>query len=161
MQLRLDAADRLVELVEERRGPVYAEEAARRLFALRHVPLGLARSLLDEVVGQDARLAWRGESVGLSDPPGADLALEEATFVVVDLETSGLRPASARICEVGAVRVRALGLAEEFQMLVDPGVAIGPAISALTGLRDSQLRGQPPAALAVRRFLEFAGDGVL
>jgi hypothetical protein len=46
MQLRLDAADRLVELVEERRGPVYAEEAARRLFALRHVPAGLARSLL-------------------------------------------------------------------------------------------------------------------
>ena len=35
MQLRLDAADRLVELVEERRGPVYAEEAARRLFAAR------------------------------------------------------------------------------------------------------------------------------
>jgi len=41
MQLRLDAADRLVELVEERRGPVYAEEAARRLFALRHAPVGL------------------------------------------------------------------------------------------------------------------------
>ena len=34
MQLSLDAADRLVELVEERRGPVVAEEAARRLFAL-------------------------------------------------------------------------------------------------------------------------------
>ena len=38
MQLRLDAADRLVELVEERRGPVYAEEAARRLFAERGIP---------------------------------------------------------------------------------------------------------------------------
>ena len=32
VQLRLDAADRLVELVEERRGPVPAEEAARKLF---------------------------------------------------------------------------------------------------------------------------------
>src|ERR1700757_2700830 len=46
MQLRLDAADRLVELVEERRGPVFAEEAARRLFALRTAPVALARSLL-------------------------------------------------------------------------------------------------------------------
>src|SRR5215217_9241696 len=91
MQLRLDAADRLVELVEERRGPVYVEEAARRLFALRHAPVGLARSLLDEVVGEDARLAWRGDAVGLADPPGADLPLERATFVVVDLETTGLR----------------------------------------------------------------------
>jgi DNA polymerase III epsilon subunit family exonuclease len=161
MQLRLDAADRLVELVEERRGPVYAEEAARRLFALRHAPVGLARSLLDEVVGEDSRLAWRGDAVGLSDPPGADLLLEAATFVVVDLETTGLRPGSARICEIGAVRVRELELAEEFQTLVDPGVPIGPVITALTGLRDSELRGQPHPGIAVRRFLEFAGDAVL
>src|SRR6059036_1536626 len=161
MQLRLDAADRLVELVEERRGPVYAEEAARRLFALRHAPVGLARSLLEEVVGDDTRLAWRGDAVGLADPPGADLPLEDATFVVVDLETTGLRPGTSRICEIGAVRVRQLELEEEFQLLVDPGIPIGATISVLTGLRDSQLRGQPHPAVAVRRFLEFAGDAVL
>src|SRR5881409_612639 len=161
MQLRLDAADRLVELVEERRGPVYAEEAARRLFALRHVPVGLARSLLEEVVGDDTRLAWRGDSVGLADPPGADVLLEEATFVVVDLETTGLRPGTARICEIGAVRVREFELAEEFELLVDPGVPLGAAISALTGLHDAELRGQPHPGMAVRRFLGFAGDAVL
>jgi len=161
MQLRLDAADRLVELVEERRGPVFVEEAARRLFALRHAPIGMARSLLEEVVGDDARLAWRGDAVGLADPPGADLPLDRATFVVVDLETTGLRPGSARICEIGAVRVHELELAEEFELLVDPGVPIGPAITALTGLRDAELRGAPHPGIAVRRFLEFAGDAVL
>src|SRR5437870_4810406 len=161
MQLRLDAADRLVELVEERRGPVYVEEAARRLFALRQAPVAMARSLLEEVVGEDARLAWRGDAVGLADPPGADIALERATFVVVDLETTGLRPGSARICEIGAVRVHEFEIVGEFQLLVDPGVPIGPTIAALTGLRDSELRGQPQPALAVRRFLQFAGDSVL
>lgn len=161
MQLRLDAADRLVELVEERRGPVYAEEAARRLFALRSAPVGLARNLLEEVVGEDSRLAWRGDAVGLAEPPGADLLLESATFVVVDLETTGLTPSTARICEIGAVRVRELELEEEFETLVNPGVPLGPAISALTGLRDAQLRGQPAAAVAVRKFLQFAGDAVL
>jgi DNA polymerase III epsilon subunit family exonuclease len=161
MQLRIDAADRLVELVEERRGPVYAEEAARKLFALRHAPVGLARSLLEDVIAEDTRLAWRGDSVGLAAPPGVDLLLEQATFVVVDLETTGLRPGSSRICEIGAVRVREFELADEFEVLVDPGVPIGPAISALTGLRDSELRGQPHPAIAVRRFLEFAGDAVL
>src|SRR5438067_3647085 len=161
MQLRLDAADRLVELVEERRGPVFVEEAAGRLFALRHAPVGMARSLLEEVVGEDSRLAWRGDAVGLADPPGAERPLDRATFVVVDLETTGLRPGSARICEIGAVRVRELELEEEFDLLVDPGVPIGPAISALTGLRDADLRGSPHPAIAVRRFLEFAGDAVL
>jgi DNA polymerase III epsilon subunit family exonuclease len=160
-QLRLDAADRLVELVEERRGPVFVEEAARRLFALRHAPVGMARSLLEEVVGEDARLAWRGDAVALADPPGADLPLERATYVVVDLETTGLRPGTARICEIGAVRIRNLELEDEFELLVDPGVPIGSAISALTGLRDADLRGQPHPAIAVRRFLEFAGDAVL
>src|SRR3954447_9965637 len=161
MQLRLDAADRLVELVEERRGPVFVEEAARRLFALRHAPVGMARSLLDDVVGQDARLAWRGDAVGLAEPPGADLPLECATFVVVDLETTGLRPETSRICEIGAVRVREFELQDEFELLVDPGESLSPVISALTGLSNSDLRGAPHPAIAVRRFLEFAGDAVL
>src|SRR5919205_1984625 len=161
MQLRLDAADRLVELVEERRGPIYAGGAARRLFALRHVPAGLARSLLDEVVAGDARLAWSGDSVRLATPPGHDLLLERATYVVVDLETTGLRPGVCRICEIGAVRVRELELAETFHTLVDPGVPLAAVVASLTGLRDGELRRAPRAAEAVRRFLDFAGDAVL
>ena len=161
MQLRLDAADRLVELVEERRGPVLADEAARRLFALRSAPVALARSLLGDVVESDARLAWNGDSVTLARPLGADLLLEDATYVVVDLETTGLRPGSAQICEIGAVRVRGLELESEFQTLVDPGMPLGPGVSALTGLNNRQLRGAPPPPVAVRRFLAFAGDAVL
>jgi DNA polymerase-3 subunit epsilon len=161
VQLRLDAADRLVELVEERRGPVPADEAARHLFALSHVPVGLARGLLEAAVGADARLGWHGDLVAIAAPVGAEQLLEEATFVVVDLETTGLRPGRARICEVGAVRVRALELEERFEMLANPGAPLGPTISALTGLHDSDLRKAPPVGAVVRRFLAFAGDAVL
>src|ERR1700749_4146191 len=106
MQLRLDAADRLVELVEERRGPVPVEEAARTVLKLgAAVPVGLARSLLDEAVQDDARLRWAGDLVALQGAQGEALSLEQATFVVFDLETTGLRPGSARPCEIGAVRV--------------------------------------------------------
>src|SRR5436190_8379444 len=161
VQLRLDGADCLVELVEERRGPVAADDAARRLFALRHAPVALARSLLDDVVQQDARLAWCGNAVGLARPLGGDLALERATYVVVDLETTGLTPATSRICEIGAVRVWELELADEFQTLVNPRMPIGATVSALTGLRDAQLRRAPSAEVAVRRFIAFAGDAVL
>ena len=161
MQLRLDAADRLVELVEERRRPVTADEAARRLFALRHAPLGLARSLLQEVVDEDARLAWFGDAVGVARPAGTDLLLEAASYVVIDLETTGLRAGVSRICEIGAVRVRELECVDTFQTLVNPGVPLGRFVSTLTGLRESQLRGAPPPAVAVRRFLSFAADSVL
>jgi DNA polymerase-3 subunit epsilon len=161
MQLRLDAADRLVELVEEQRGPVLADEAARRLFALRHAPVALARSLLTEVVETDARLAWNGDAVGLAEPPGAGLLLEDATYVVVDLETTGLRPGQSGICEIGAVRLRGFEVDEEFETLVDPGIPIAAGASAVTGLRNEHLRGAPRPAEAVRSFLAFAGDAVL
>jgi DNA polymerase-3 subunit epsilon len=161
MQLRLDAADRLVELVEERRGPVVADEAARRLFALRQGPVALARSLLDEVVEADARLVWTGDAVALAAPPGDRLLLEDATYVVVDLETTGLRPGSSQICEIGAVRVRDLELEQEFQTLVNPGMPMAAGAAAITGLRDAQLRRAPPPAVAVGRFLRFAEDAVI
>jgi DNA polymerase-3 subunit epsilon len=161
MQLRLDAADRLVELVEERRGPVVADEAARRLFALRTAPVALARSLLAEVVEADARLAWHGDAVSLAAPLGADLLLEDATYVVVDLETTGLRPGSSQICEIGAVRIRDFEPVDEFETLVDPRERLSAAVASLTGLNDRMLRGAPPPSVAVQRFLAFAGDAVL
>jgi DNA polymerase III subunit epsilon len=161
MQLRLDAADRLVELVEEQRGPVLAEDAARRLFALRQAPVALARTLLADVVETDARLSWNGDAVALAEPPGAGLLLEDATYVVVDLETTGLRPGSSGICEIGAVRLRGFEVDAEFQTLVNPGLPIDAGASALTGLRSEQLRGAPRPAEAVRSFHSFAGDAVL
>src|SRR3954452_15247807 len=169
MQLRLDAADRLLELVEEGRGPVAAPEGgagavppgARRLFALRAAPVALARTLLADVVEADARLRWRGDAVALAEPLGADLALESATYVVVDLETTGLRPGSSTICEIGAVRIRELELEAEFETLVDPRVPLGPAVASLTGLSDRTLRGAPRVELAMGRFLAFAEDAVL
>jgi len=161
MQLRLDAADRLVELVEERRGPVPVEEAARVVLRLgAAVPVGLARSLLADAVAADARLRLAGDLVALADA-GEAISLEQATFVVFDLETTGLRPGDARPCEVGAVRVQGLELVERFQMLANPGARLQPSVVALTGLRDEQLRRAPPVTAVIRQFLAFAGDAVL
>ena len=150
-----------MELVEEQRGPVLAEDAARRLFALRQAPVALARTLLADVVETDARLAWSGDAVALAEPPGAKLLLENATYVVVDLETTGLTPGQSGICEIGAVRLRAFEVEAEFETLVDPGMPIAAGASAVTGLRNEQLRGAPGPAEAVGSFLAFAGDAVL
>src|SRR5438552_4061796 len=121
----------------------------------------MARSLLEDAVAADARLAWSGDSVRLATPPGHDLLVERATYVVVDLETTGLRPGTCRICEIGAVRVRELELVETFQTLANPEVPLGRAVASLTGLADRELRRAPSVEEAVRSFLDFAGDAVL
>jgi DNA polymerase-3 subunit epsilon len=159
VQLSLDALDRLVETLEER-GPLTAVEAARSLFATSSIPSGLACSLLAEVTAGDARLVCSGASVSLTGGR-VDPLLDEAEFVVFDLETTGLSAASDRICEIGAVRVRELELADSFESLVNPGVALPPHIARLTGLRDPELRRAPPARRVVRDFVRFTGDALL
>jgi DNA polymerase III epsilon subunit family exonuclease len=161
VQLSFDAADRLVELVHARRGAVSPEDAARVLFALERAPVTLAHSLLADVVDGDSRLAWRGTRVGLTDESIVDTLIEDAEVVVFDLETTGLSARRDRICEIGAVRVKALEVADTFETLVKPGVALPPTIARLTGLRESELRGAPRPELAIRRFLAFAGDAAL
>jgi DNA polymerase III subunit epsilon len=161
MQLSFDAADRLVELIHARRGAVGPEEAARALFALERAPATLAHSLLTDVVDGDARLEWRGARVGLAGAGAQDTLIEEAELVVFDLETTGLSASRDRMCEIAAVRVKALAVDETFETLVQPGVALPPTIARLTGLADAELRRAPRPELAVRRFLAFAGDAPL
>ncbi|MGZ4387709.1 MAG: exonuclease domain-containing protein, partial [Gaiellaceae bacterium] len=158
VQLALDALDRLVASLEER-GSLPALEAARVVFATRSMPVGLASSLLQEVCAGDSRVVCTRATVSLAGVP--DPLLEEAEFVVFDLETTGLSAQTSRICELGAVRVQALELADSFQSLVDPGVALPEPVARLTGLRERELVGAPRVEAVVGRFLAFAGAAPL
>jgi DNA polymerase III epsilon subunit-like protein len=59
------------------------------------------------------------------------------------------------------VRLRGFEVEAEFETLVNPGLPMDAGASAVTGLRNEQLRGAPRPAEAVRSFLAFAGDAVL
>jgi DNA polymerase III epsilon subunit family exonuclease len=159
VQLALDALDRLVDTLEER-GPLSAVEAARSLFATPSISNGLACSLLVEATAGDSRLVCNGATVSLVDGR-PDPLLEDAEFVVFDLETTGLSAARSQICELGAVRVRALELIDSYQSLVNPKAALPEPIARLTGLREQELRRAPSVTTVLRRFLDFAGDDLL
>jgi DNA polymerase-3 subunit epsilon len=87
--------------------------------------------------------------------------LVETTFCVLDLETTGGAPGASRITEIGAVKVRAGEVLGEFATLVDPGGAIPPFITVLTGITDAMVVGAPRIEEALPAFLSFAGDAVL
>jgi DNA polymerase-3 subunit epsilon len=87
--------------------------------------------------------------------------LRTTTFVVVDLETTGGAAGDDAITEVGAVKVRGGEVLGEFQTLVDPGMAINPFVSVLTGITDAMVCGAPSIGTVVPSFLEFARGGVL
>ncbi len=88
-------------------------------------------------------------------------ALADVTFVVVDLETTGGSPKDNAITEIGAVKVRGGAVLGEFQTLVDPGCAIPPYISVLTGITSMMVAAAPRVGAVLPGFLEFARGAVL
>lgn len=89
----------------------------------------------------------------------ADKKLLPRTYVVIDLETTGLSAADHDIIEIGAVRVRDMVLGDSFQALIKPRGKIPPAIVALTGITDLLLEREGKALVDVLSgFIEFISD---
>ena len=85
----------------------------------------------------------------------------EDTFIIFDIETTGLYPASCGITEIGAVKIKNGEIFEEFHTYTDPGHPIPPEITQLTGITDETVRGAPKIGEALRAFFKFAGGDML
>ena len=79
-------------------------------------------------------------------------------YVIVDLETTGLRPADDRIIEVGAIRVMEGEEVQVYNRLVYPGRPIPPVITKIVGITDDMVADAPQEREVMEEFLEFAGD---
>lgn len=89
------------------------------------------------------------------------MPLSEVTFCVLDLETTGGSAADCEITEVGAARYRMGEELGAFQTLVDPGVALPPFITVLTGITQAMVVEAPSIEAVLPSFLEFIGDAVV
>ena len=83
--------------------------------------------------------------------------LIDEELVVMDTETTGLDPVHDELIEISACIVRGNEVVAHFDTFVDPGRAIPPAISELTGITEDDVAGAPDPGVAVEQFAEFAG----
>lgn len=155
-------ADRLCDLLVRRGRPLEVGHVVAQVLRVRRCPEKLQRRLVAEIVDADSRLAWRGRDlVGLAPMGWAATPVRDATFCVVDIETTGGAPGRSKITEVGAVRVRGGEIVDRFTTLVDPGVPIPPPIVRVTGITDTMLVGQPRIEEVLERFIAFVGDDIM
>lgn len=84
----------------------------------------------------------------------------DQTFVVVDLETTGVERSKDRILEIGAVKLVNGKVEETFSTFVNPHMAVPEKITQLTGITTDMVKDAPSVEEALSAFKEFAGDAV-
>jgi DNA polymerase-3 subunit epsilon len=134
-------------------GPADSLALARDVLGLPAAPPVIAERLAMALLGADPRITrlddgrWVGVPAGVTSP-----RLRSCTFAVVDLETTGGRPARGdRIVEVAVVLVRGEAIELAYQSLVNPGTPLPRYVASLTGISDVMLADRP-------RFGEVAAD---
>ena len=91
----------------------------------------------------------------------ASLKIEEAVFTFIDVETTGLSPRAARVCEVAAISFRGSDRVAELAELVNPGAPIPAEVSKIHGITDEMVKDSPSFAAVAPRLLALLENSVI
>ncbi|HAV21923.1 MAG TPA: 3'-5' exonuclease [Bacteroidetes bacterium] len=84
-----------------------------------------------------------------------DQPINEAHYVVVDVETTGMSPVDDRITEIAMMKVHNGSLVDEFSTLVNPLRTIPAYITSMTGIDNLMVRDAPTAREVAPFITEF------
>lgn len=91
----------------------------------------------------------------------APRSLKDDTYVVFDVETTGLSVVSDTIIELAGVKIKNGEVIDTFESFANPHRKLSAFTSELTGITDEMLIGAPEIEEVLMRFREFIGDSVL
>lgn len=81
-----------------------------------------------------------------------------ADYVVLDFETTGLRPGADQIIQVGAVKYKNHEQMDIMNQLVNPLRSISTRITSLTGITNDMVRNEPKIEFVINQLIKFIGD---
>lgn len=91
----------------------------------------------------------------------SDDHLPEATYVVFDVETTGLSAIYDNIIELAAVKMHKGNIIEEFQEFIDPGHPLSDTTINLTGITDDMVKGSKTEKKVLEEFKAFSEGSIL
>ncbi len=87
--------------------------------------------------------------------------LADETFVIFDIETTGLSANSNKIIEIGAVKINGENIVDRYSTFVNPEEEISQFISDLTNIQNEDLVDAPGIKSVLAEFNNFIGDSTL
>lgn len=87
--------------------------------------------------------------------------IEDAVFTFIDVETTGLSPRTARVCELAAISFRGSERVGTMAELINPGVPIPPEVSRIHGITDVMVKDSPRFDRVVLKLIDMLESSVI
>ncbi|KGR92041.1 DNA polymerase III PolC [Ureibacillus massiliensis 4400831 = CIP 108448 = CCUG 49529] len=110
------------------------------------------------IYGLEANLVDDGAPIAYAEQ---HIELDSATYVVFDVETTGLSTAYDTIIELAAVKIKEGKVIDKFERFANPHRPLTPKIIELTHITDDMLTNAPEVDQVVSEFREFIGDAIV
>jgi len=108
--------------------------------------------------GVEANLVDDGVPIAYNS---AHRLLADDTFIVFDVETTGLSAVYDTIIELAAVKVQNGDIVDRFESFANPHRRLSATIVELTGITDDMVENAPEVDDVLRKFYDWIGDSVL
>ncbi|WP_122646831.1 PolC-type DNA polymerase III [Enterococcus mediterraneensis] len=108
--------------------------------------------------GVEANIVDDGVLIAYNDQ---HLSLTDSTYVVFDVETTGLSAVYDTIIELAAVKMHKGNVIATFDEFIDPGHPLSNTTINLTGITDEMVRGSKSEREVLELFREFSKDTIL
>lgn len=108
--------------------------------------------------GIEANVIDDGVEVAYNAQP---IELSDATYVVFDVETTGLSAVYDTIIELAAVKMHKGNVEETFEEFIDPGHPLSKTTIELTGITDEMVRGSKSELEVIQAFQKFCEGCIL
>ncbi|KSU62549.1 DNA polymerase III [[Bacillus] enclensis] len=108
--------------------------------------------------GLEANLVDDGVPIGYNE---TDRPLEDAVYVVFDVETTGLSAVYDTIIELAAVKIKDGEIIDRFESFANPHHPLSATTIDLTGITDDMVQNAPEINDVLHDYHEWVGDDIL
>ena len=116
--------------------------------------------------GKDIKIIYGVEAYFVPDKLASTVAangqdLEEATYCVLDIETTGLSKMTEKITEFGIMKVKNGNVIDSFECFVNPEKEIPPKVVEVTNITNDMVKDAETIDKVLPKVLDFIGDSIV